>query len=216
MSSRRSRNGRQQNRHYVQAIVKVFAEPPGLGFVQQVAVAGGDHAGIDADGLRVAHPLELMLLEHAEQFELQLGRGGVDFIEEDGAGVGGLEAAGAVGHGAGERAADVPEQFALQQVFGQGAAVDADERAAASRAEPVNGLGDQFLARARLAQQQHGGVRAGHLAREPIDVLHRRPGTNQTGDRRTGFAEINVWRNGGHGSRGQGSGIGGQGLGIGD
>ncbi len=95
---------------------------------------------------------------------------------------------------AGERPADVPEQFALQQVLGQRAAIDADERAAAPRAEPVNRLGDQLLARARLAQQQHRGVRAGHLPGQPIDVLHRRPGADQARDRRPGFVQINVRR----------------------
>ena len=189
---------RQIDRHHVQAIVEVFAEPPGLGLFQQVAVAGGDHAGVDADGLRVAYPLELVLLQHAQQLDLELGRGGVDFVEEDGAGVGGLETAGAVVDRAGERAAHMAEQLAFQQVFGQGPAIDADERAAAPRAEPVDRLGDQFLARARLAQQQHRGVRAGHLPRQPVDVLHRRPGADQTGDRRPGFVQIDVRRNAGH------------------
>ena len=150
-------------------------------------------------GLRVAHALELVLLQHAEQLDLQLGRGGVDLVEEDGAGVGGLEAAGAVVDGAGERAADVAEQLAFQQVLGQGAAVDADERAAAARAEPVDGLGDQFLAGARLAQQQHRGVRLGHLPGEPIDILHGRAGADQARDRRPRLAGINARENMGHG-----------------
>ena len=47
-----------------------------------------------------------------------------DLIEEDGAAVGGLEAALVVGHGAGEGALDVAEEFGLQQRLGQRAAVD--------------------------------------------------------------------------------------------
>ena len=86
--------------------------------------------GVDADRLRVADALELVLLQHAQQLDLQLGRGGVDFVEKDRAGVGGLEPAGAIGDGPGERTADVAEQFAFQQAFAQRAAIDADERPA--------------------------------------------------------------------------------------
>ena len=71
------------------------------------------------------------------------------------------------------------EQLALQQVLGERAAVDADERAVAARAELVDRLGDQFLAGAGLAQEQHRGVGLGHLPRQPIDVLHRRPRADQ-------------------------------------
>ena len=84
--------------------------------------------------------------------------------------------------------ADVAEQLAFQQVLGQRPAVDAHERAAAAGAEPVDGLGDQLLARARLAQQQHRGVGPGHLPREPVDLLHGRTGADQPGNRRPGFA----------------------------
>ena len=129
---------------------------------------------------------------------MQLRRGGVDLVEEDGAGVGGLEAAGAVVDGPGERPADVAEELAFQEVLGQRAAVDANERAAAARTEPVDRLGDQLLARARLAQQQHRGVRLGHLPREAVDVLHRRAGADQTGDRRAGVGSGDGGRRSGH------------------
>ena len=121
------------NRHDVQAVVQVLAKAAGVDLVEQVAVAGGDDAGVDADRVRVADALELALLQHAQQLHLQLGRRGVDFVEEDRAGVGGFEAAGAVVDGAGERAADVAEQFAFEQALAERAAVDADERAVAAR-----------------------------------------------------------------------------------
>ena len=74
-----------------QPIIEILAETARLGLFHQVAVARGDHAGIDADGLRVADPLELVSCKHAEQLDLEFGAGRVDFIEEDRAGVGGLE-----------------------------------------------------------------------------------------------------------------------------
>ena len=129
MSSRRSRSGGQVDRHDVEAVVQVLAEPAGVDLVEQVAVGGGDDPGVDLDGLGVADALELALLEDAEQLHLELGRGAVDLVEEDGAGVRRLEPAGAVLDGAGERALDVAEQLAFEQALGQGPAVDADVRA---------------------------------------------------------------------------------------
>ena len=143
---------RQVDRHDVEPVVQVLAEPAGGGFGQQVAVAGGDDAGVDADRLRVADALELALLQRAEQLHLQVGRRGVDFVEEDRAGVGRFEAAGAVVDRAGERAADVAEELAFEQAFAQRAAVDADERPIAALAQLVDRVGDQLLAGARFAQ----------------------------------------------------------------
>ena len=172
------------DRHDVQPVIQILAKPLGLDFGHQVAIAGGDDAGVDADGLRVADALELALLQHPQQLDLQLGSGGVDFVEKDRAGMGGLEPAGPIGDRPGERAADVAEQFALQQAFRQRAAIDADERPAAARAELMHRLGDQFLAGSRFAEQQHRGVRARNLPGQPIDLLHGRTRADQPGNRR--------------------------------
>ena len=176
---------RQVDRHHVQPVVQILAEPLGLDLGQQVAIAGGDDARIDADGLRIADALELALLQHAQQLDLQLGRGGVDFVEKDRAGVGRLEAAGAIVDRAGERAAHVAEQFAFQQAFAQRAAVDAHERAAAARAGLMDRLGDQFLAGAGLAQQQHRGIRARHLPRQ-LDRPSAWPDSSRSGPESAG------------------------------
>jgi hypothetical protein len=74
-----------------------------------------------------------------------------------------LEQAQALCVGAGERAALVAEQLALQQVLGYGAAVDGNEPRLAARAALVDGACHQFLARTRLAGDQDIDVRAGHL-----------------------------------------------------
>ena len=66
---------------------------PRLDLGGQVAIGGGDHARIDANGLRAAHALELLLLQHAQQLHLRLERQLADFVEEDRAAVGELEAA---------------------------------------------------------------------------------------------------------------------------
>ena len=63
-----------------------------------------------------------------------------------------LELADAAAVGAGEGAAFVAEQLALQQRFGDGGAVDGQERRGGPAAVVVQGAGDQLLAGAALAQ----------------------------------------------------------------
>ena len=109
--------GGEVDRYDIQPVVEILAEILPRYLIEEFAVTGGDHPGIDRDRLGVTHPFELTLLEDAEEFHLQLRRGGIDLVEEDRAGVGRFEPAGPVGDGAGERAADVAEQFTLQQAL---------------------------------------------------------------------------------------------------
>ena len=61
-----------------------------------------------------------LLLQDAQQLDLQLGAHAGDFVEEDGAAVGRLETAGLVVDGPGERSLDVAEQLAFEQALGEG------------------------------------------------------------------------------------------------
>ena len=84
---------------------------------------------------------------------------------------GGLEPARPVLERAGERAFDVAEELALVKLPGNGSAIDADQRPLAAPAVLVNFAGDQFLARAGFAQDQHRGVGSRHhfhLAQQPL------------------------------------------------
>ena len=67
-----------QRRHmdgdHVQAVVQVLAETPGVDLFLQVPVGRGDHPAVDLDRRAAADPLELLVLEHAQQ--LALGRQG--------------------------------------------------------------------------------------------------------------------------------------------
>jgi hypothetical protein len=67
-------------------------------------------------GLRGADGDESALLEDAEELDLEGGAHLADLVEEERAAVGEVEEAGLVGRGAGEGAADVPEELALEQV----------------------------------------------------------------------------------------------------
>ena len=86
--------------------------------------------------------------------------------------VGLLEAADAAGLGAGEGAAFVAEQFAFQQGFGDGGAVDGDEGRFGAVAVLVDGAGDEFLAGAGLAADEHVDGLGGDAANFLVDGLH--------------------------------------------
>ncbi len=111
----------------VQAKVEVFAECAGGHHFRQVAVGGGDDSDIDLASSGAAQRFELAFLQHAEEFGLEFQRQLADFVEEDGAAVGKREPAFTPGHGAGERAPLVAEEFAFNEVGRDGGAFDEHE-----------------------------------------------------------------------------------------
>ena len=124
MSSRRSRKRGHIQFDNIEAVKKVFAETAAFDLLLQIAVGGGEDAGVDADFGVGADALEAAILGDAQEFGLE-GRGQLgDFIQENGAAVGHLEAANALGDGAGEGALFVAEEFAFQQVLGNGGAIE--------------------------------------------------------------------------------------------
>ena len=77
-----------------------------------------------------------------------------------------------VGMGAGKGAFRVAEQFRFNQFFRQRGAINFDERFLGAQRVVVNGVRDQFLARAGLAHDEHVGVRLGDRFNRLIDGLH--------------------------------------------
>jgi hypothetical protein len=122
---------------------------------------GRHQAHVHLDGLGAAQTLELLLLEHAEQLGLQLWRDVTHLVEKQCPPVRQLEAAALLGDGAGEGALFVAIQFALQEARGDGRTVQLDEGAALARAQVVNGAGDQLLAGAGFAPNEHRGACGG-------------------------------------------------------
>ena len=70
----------------------------------------------------------------------------------------------------------VAEQFGLEQVLLQRRAVHLDEVAVVAQRVVVRRAGNQLLAGARFAANQHGGVALGHLLDDVQHVLQRRAG----------------------------------------
>ena len=65
------------------------------------------------------------------------------------------------------------EQLALQQLVGDGGAVDGGEAPLGPRAHAVHRAGQDLLAGPALAGDEHGGVVAGHPARDVQQIAHR-------------------------------------------
>ena len=77
-------------------------------------------------------------------------------------------------HGARERAAHVAEQRRLDELLGHGAAVEDDEGAGAPRAVAVDLLGEELLARARLALDEHRRVARGDVGQQAEELAQLR------------------------------------------
>ena len=112
-------------------------------------------ADVHLDPLVAAELGELGVLQHVQQLGLQRRLHLADLVEHQRAGVRLLELADARGRGAGEGAALVPEQLALEELGRQRRAVHLDERPVAPRRPLVDGARDQLLADAALAANQH-------------------------------------------------------------
>src|SRR5439155_23330523 len=119
--------------------IKILAKPAALHLLLEVAVGGGDQAHVDGAGALFTDPLEIALLQHPQQLALQLQRNFADLVEEQRAAVGEFEPADAVAHRAGEGAADVTEELALEQFARDRRAIDPDQRPVAAVARLVDG-----------------------------------------------------------------------------
>src|SRR5262249_18085197 len=112
--------GRDLEVHAVQTKEEVAAKAAGgdLGF--EIAVGGGDEAQVERARRKGADAGDLAGLDDAQELDLQAHRQLADLVEEHGAAVGALEEAGLVAAGAGEGAALVAEELALDQRFAEG------------------------------------------------------------------------------------------------
>ena len=105
-----------------------------------------------------AEARETLLLHGAEQLRLQRRRERGDLVEVHRAAAGHLQLPELARGGVGERPLLVAEQLALEQLGGDAGAADVDEGFVAARAGGVDGLGEEVLAAAGLAEDEDGDV----------------------------------------------------------
>src|SRR5437016_13046162 len=150
----------------IEAKQQVLPEFPHRRFGMDVRVRGRDDAHVHALRLGRANALELARLEHAQQLRL-LRQGQIrNLVEKQRPALGELEPPDAIHLRVGEGPLHVPEQLALEQSVGNPAQVDGDEGPLGPARGGVQPAGDDLLASAVLAQDEHVGVRR-------ADALHQ-------------------------------------------
>ena len=95
-------------------------------------------------------------LSRTQQLGLQFERHLADFVEEQRAAIGDLEPSTLPGQRARVRTLLAAEELAFDQRTGQRGAIDADQQPILALAALMHGFREEFLARARLATEQHG------------------------------------------------------------
>ena len=150
VAQRRNVNGK-----HLEAEEQVLAEPILAHRLTEVAIAGRNQADIDLHGSAAAQSLEGAILQHPQQFGLQLERELADLVEKQRAAIGDLEPSALPGHRARVRTLLATEQLAFDQRPGQRRAIDTDQQPIPSLAALMHGFREELLARARLAVQQH-------------------------------------------------------------
>ena len=147
-----------------------------------VLVGGGDHPHVHPHGLGAADPLELALLQHAQQLHLRAQVDVADLVEEQRAAFGQLEAALLARVRAGERALLVAEELRFDQRVGQRRAAHLHERLLGAQRVVVDGVRDQLLAGARLAADEHRRVRLRDLRDLLVHQPRRTAGADDVGE----------------------------------
>ena len=135
-----------------------------------------DDARVDRNGLAPADPLDHPLLQEAQQFHLQRQRDVADLVEEERAAMGELDLALGRLDRAGEGALLIAEQLSLEQILGDGGAVDRDKSSRAAATGLVDAAGEQFLAGAGRAEQHDRDVGIGDALDRAGDPGHFRGG----------------------------------------
>src|SRR6202453_1145863 len=107
--------------------------------------------------------LKLVFLQNAEQLHLRLQAKLPDFIQEDCAAVGKLEAADAPLDRPSEGPFHVPKQLALHQTSRDGAAVHTHQGTAIAGASAVDRARYKFLPRPRFSVNEHRRIRGSDL-----------------------------------------------------
>ena len=160
------------SRDPAQPIVQILAKAALLNQAIQILVRGRDDPHVAGDGFVAADTLEPPFLEQPQDLGLRGGSHVPDLVQEQRARVTLLELADPFSVGPRETAAFVPEQFALQQRFGNGGAIDGEEGGLVATAMVVDRPRHQLLAGAAFSEDQHVDVLGCHATDLLADRLH--------------------------------------------
>ena len=165
-----------------EAVIEVVAEAAVGDHRIDVAMRRADDARVDGDRFPSADAFDDTFLQEAQQLDLERQRHVADFVEEQGAAGGLFDLAGRRLHRAGERTLFVAEQFAFEQSFGDGGAVDRDEGTGAPRRGLMQPTRQQFLAGAAGAEQHDRDVSRRDAFDGAHHLRHRIRGVDQAAE----------------------------------
>ena len=109
------------------------------------------------------HPAKFPGLQHPQQVNLHLHRNIAHFVKKEGSGIDHFKAALLGIFGVGEGAFLVAEELALQELIGEGPAVEGNEGSVTPRALGMDSTGHQFFTGAGFPGDQDGGIAFGHV-----------------------------------------------------
>src|SRR5581483_6198547 len=159
-------------RKHVQSVVKILPEKPGLDQVDEATVRRRDQAEVDADRPAGADRVDLAVLQRPEELDLDVRRQLADFVEKQRSAMRFAELADMLFRGAGKGALLVTKKNALDEIVGDGAAIDGDEGPRAPVAGALDSARDQLLADAGFAFDENRDLRGGGALAEADDPLH--------------------------------------------
>src|ERR1700722_14861062 len=150
------------DRKYLQPIVEVFAKRGLLYHCGQITMSGRDEADVHLVSTVAAQPLKFLFLQYTQQFCLEFKWNVADFIKKKGAFVSEFESSRLLRDRSGERPLFVSEKFTFEKPKRDCGAVQFDEGSLPAAAQIVNGSRNQFFSGARLALNNHAGIRRRH------------------------------------------------------
>ena len=174
--SKQVARARAQGRHLhgddVQSEIQILAERAFGHALLQVTIGRRNDPQAGLSRHVFSEPFIFPFLKQAEQLRLDLHGEIADFVEKKRAALGRLDLAPMIPDRAGEGSLDVAEEFAFEQFFGKAGATDGHERFVRQVTLLMDGAGDDALARAAFAEDEHGSRSAGRAGQDVHHLAH--------------------------------------------
>src|SRR5712691_2054054 len=139
---------------HVQPVIQVFPEAVLFNGTLEVSVRGGDDTDVDLDLAGASDAAKLLALDRPQQLRLTAQPDLAHLVEKQRPAVSDLEHARLAFIRASERTALVPEELILENLIGEGRAVDRDEFLTPTSTDAVDVAGDHLLADPATAPEQ--------------------------------------------------------------
>jgi hypothetical protein len=157
---------------HVDSIVEVQSEESLLNQSMKVSVRGRYETDVDPGRRARTHGAHFAFLENSEEFGLHRQGHVSQLVQEQGPLMCELEDSFAILFGAREGAANVTEELALQERFGEGGAILREERLAGTEAASVDLARDDFFSRAAFTNYQHRELAGCSFSNKSFNASH--------------------------------------------